>query len=53
MLHTNPKLTWDAEDEGRKKMLLKRVTKDELRDDDFKVGFLSCGHLESERQIYI
>lgn len=37
MLHTNPKLTWDAEDEGRKKMLHKRVSKEELRDDDFKV----------------
>ena len=38
MLHTKPKLTWDAEDEGRKKMLHKRVSKDELRDDDFKVA---------------
>lgn len=38
MLHTKPKLTWDAEDEGRKRMLHKRVSKEELRDDDFKVA---------------
>ena len=38
MQHTKPKLTWDAEDEGRKRMLHKRVSKDELRDDDFKVA---------------
>lgn len=37
MLHTKPKLTWDGEDEGRKRMLHKRISKEELRDDDFKV----------------
>lgn len=37
MLHTKPKLTWDAEDEGRKRLLHKRISKNELRDDDFKV----------------
>ena len=37
MLHTNPKLTWDAEDDSRKKALLQRVSKEKLRDDDFKV----------------
>ncbi len=42
MLHTKPKLTWDAEDEGRKRMLHKRVSKDELRDDDFKVRGRLC-----------
>ena len=38
MLHTNPKLTWDADDEGRKRALVQRVSKDKLRDDDFKVS---------------
>lgn len=47
MLHTKPKLTWDAEDEGRKRMLHKRVSKDELRDDDFKVTNESCPGLMS------
>ena len=31
------KLTWDKDDDARKRALAKRVTKDELRDDDFKV----------------
>ncbi len=35
--HTNVKLTWDADDGDRKRQLSTRVTKDELRDDDFKV----------------
>jgi hypothetical protein len=35
--HTNVKLTWDKDDDARKRTLAKRVTKDELRDDDFKV----------------
>lgn len=35
--HTNVKLSWDADDGDRKRTLGKRVTKDELRDDDFKV----------------
>jgi hypothetical protein len=34
--HTNVKLTWDKDDDARKRTLAKRVTKDELRDDDFK-----------------
>jgi hypothetical protein len=36
--HTNVKLTWDADDSGRKRALSKRVTAEELREDDFKVG---------------
>jgi hypothetical protein len=34
--HTNVELTWDKEDEGRKKALTKKLTVDELKDDDFK-----------------
>jgi len=37
MLHTKPRLMWDADDDDRKRMLSRKVTKDELRDDDFKV----------------
>lgn len=40
--HTNVKLTWDADDDNRKRTLAKRVTKDELRDDDFKVTRPLC-----------
>lgn len=39
--HTNVKLTWDADDDNRKRTLAKRVTKDELRDDDFKAYLAS------------
>lgn len=35
--HTRPTLTWDADDGGRKKALSKRLTAEELKDDDFKV----------------
>lgn len=38
--HTNVKLTWDNDDEHRKRALSKRVTADQLREDDFKVAFL-------------
>lgn len=34
--HTNVKLTWDGDDEQRKRTMSKRVTADELREDDFK-----------------
>lgn len=34
--HTNVELTWDKEDESRKKALTKKLTVDELKDDDFK-----------------
>ena len=40
--HTRVKSTWDADDASRKRALGKRVTKDELRDDDFKVDRLCC-----------
>lgn len=36
--HTNPKLTWDADDDVRRRKLSKRVTADQLREDDFKVA---------------
>ncbi|KAK9828879.1 hypothetical protein WJX72_002532 [[Myrmecia] bisecta] len=34
--HTNVKLTWDAEDETRKKALTRRLTEDQIREEDFK-----------------
>lgn len=42
--HTNVKLTWDADDDTRKKALRKKMTEDSIRDDDFKV---SCCCLRS------
>ena len=36
MQHTRPKLTWDADDDERKRALSRRPTKEQLRDDDFK-----------------
>lgn len=36
--HTNVKLTWDADDDTRKKALRKKMTEDTIRDDDFKVN---------------
>ena len=36
--HTNVKLTWDADDDTRKKALRKKMTEDSIRDDDFKVS---------------
>ena len=35
--HTAVKLTWDAEPAERRRALSKRVTAEQLRDDDFKV----------------
>ena len=32
------KLTWDADDDTRKKALRKKMTEDSIRDDDFKVS---------------
>ena len=36
--HTNVKLTWDADDDTRKKALRKKMTEDDIKDDDFKVS---------------
>lgn len=37
MLHTKPRVTWDADDDDdRKRLLSRRPTKDQLREDDFK-----------------
>lgn len=36
--HTNVKLTWDADDDSRKKALRKKMTEDSIRNDDFKVS---------------
>lgn len=38
--HTNVSLSWDAEDEGRKRALTKKMTADDIREDDFAVRFL-------------
>jgi hypothetical protein len=35
--HTSVKLTWDADDDGRKQALSRRLTAEELKEDDFKV----------------
>ena len=36
--HTNVQLTWDADDDGRKRALsAKRATQADIREDDFKV----------------
>ena len=40
--HTNVKLTWDADDDTRKKALRKKMTEDSIRDDDFKVVASPC-----------
>jgi len=34
--HTRVKLTWDADDAVRKRALARRLTQDELHDDDFR-----------------
>ena len=37
--HTNVQLTWDADDDGRKRALsAKRATQEDIREDDFKVA---------------
>ena len=45
--HTNVKLTWDADDDTRKKALRKKMTEDDIKDDDFKVRVdpLSAEHI--------
>jgi hypothetical protein len=42
--HTEVQLTWDAQDEGRKRALTKKVTADEIKEDDFKArgGAVLC-----------
>ncbi|GAX82620.1 hypothetical protein CEUSTIGMA_g10046.t1 [Chlamydomonas eustigma] len=34
--HTDPKLTWDADDEGRKRVLHKKMTEEEIKEADFQ-----------------
>lgn len=36
--HTNVQLTWDADDDGRKRALTRKLNAEELKEDDFKVG---------------
>lgn len=40
--HTNVKLTWDADDDTRKKALRKKMTEDSIRDDDFRVSRIAA-----------
>lgn len=35
MQHTEPKLTWDADDAGRKRALSRRLNEEEIKDGDF------------------
>lgn len=35
--HTNVKLTWDADDVVRKRTLARKLTQEQLHDDDFRV----------------
>jgi hypothetical protein len=43
--HTNVQLTWDADDDGRKRALsAKRATQMEIREDDFKA--LACPDMQ-------
>ncbi len=35
--HTNVQLTWDADDDSRKRALSRKLNADELKEDDFKV----------------
>ena len=39
--HSKPKLTWDADNDDRKKVLSKKVTAEELKEDDFKAYLAS------------
>lgn len=36
--HTNVQLTWDADDDSRKRALTRKLNAEELKEDDFKVG---------------
>ena len=40
--HTKPSLTWDEDSVDRKKVLQRKVTADELQEDDFK-AYLASG----------
>ncbi|PRW59387.1 Pre-rRNA-processing esf1 [Chlorella sorokiniana] len=39
--HTNVQLTWDADDDSRKRALTRKVTAEELKEDDFKAYLAS------------
>jgi hypothetical protein len=34
--HTDPKLSWDADDDGRKRVLHKKLTEEEIKEADFE-----------------
>jgi hypothetical protein len=36
--HTSVKLTWDGDDDARRRTLRKKMTQDAIREDDFRVG---------------
>lgn len=42
---THVRLTWDEEDEARKRALTKKITADELQEDDFKVRLTGTSSL--------
>lgn len=44
--HTDVKLTWDADDDNRKRALSsKKLTSDQIREDDFKVPEMKAPHI--------
>lgn len=46
--HTNVELTWDKEDETRKRALSRKLTADELKEDDFKAYLATDSEDSSE-----
>lgn len=49
--HTRVQLTWDRDDENRKRALSKRITADELKEDDFKVSCPLLDYLLAQGKI--
>ena len=43
---TDPEVTWDAPDKGRRHYLSKKLTEDEIKEDDFKVRGKGCMDIE-------
>ena len=48
--HTRVQLTWDGDDEPRRKALTRRVKPEQLREDDFRVRTYAQGFLGSRAQ---
>ena len=47
--HTNVQLTWDKGDEGRKRVLSKKVSADDIKEDDFRAYLASSGSEDDVR----